>query len=302
MLAEALEQFTEQLREMIERMIKGEAAELRAGAGTARTDGRAEPGRRPAPAGVDGAAHGCKRLKFQEVQEALEKLQELLAQMGMNKQRLDQMRQILQANQQAMQEQVRQLRGAARSPRTWRSNGRKTTRRTAEPALQRSHPTRTWISCARKCGGSRALLRSRVALRQKRAKTGQLDAKATIRANLKHGSVPIEIKHRDRHLEAQARRHLRHQHVDAPGPGADAQPDLRACRTRSVRRTHSPSSTGWNISRRTSRRRKPARPSATSCLRMPSGYYNTDLGDSLEEFMPRLSWTRGQPHDVHRGR
>ncbi len=46
-----------------------------------------------------------------------------------------------------------------------------------------------------------ALLRSRVALRQKRAKTGQLDAKATIRANLKHGSVPIEIKHRDRRLK-----------------------------------------------------------------------------------------------------
>jgi glyoxylase-like metal-dependent hydrolase (beta-lactamase superfamily II) len=45
------------------------------------------------------------------------------------------------------------------------------------------------------------MLRSRVALRQKRAKTGQLDAKATIRANLKHNSVPIELKHRDRTLK-----------------------------------------------------------------------------------------------------
>jgi uncharacterized protein with von Willebrand factor type A (vWA) domain len=43
-----------------------------------------------------------------------------------------------------------------------------------------------------------AILRTRIALRQKRAKTGQLDAKATIRANLKHQGVPMEIRHRDR--------------------------------------------------------------------------------------------------------
>ncbi len=43
-----------------------------------------------------------------------------------------------------------------------------------------------------------ATLRTRIALRQKRAKTGQLDAKATIRANLKHQGVPMEIRHRDR--------------------------------------------------------------------------------------------------------
>src|SRR5690606_5801415 len=44
-------------------------------------------------------------------------------------------------------------------------------------------------------------LRSRIALRQKRAKTGQLDAKGTLRANLKHAGVPIEIKHRDHRLK-----------------------------------------------------------------------------------------------------
>lgn len=44
-------------------------------------------------------------------------------------------------------------------------------------------------------------LRSRIALRQKRAKTGQLDAKATIRNSLKHGGVPFEIKHRNHRLK-----------------------------------------------------------------------------------------------------
>jgi uncharacterized protein with von Willebrand factor type A (vWA) domain len=46
-----------------------------------------------------------------------------------------------------------------------------------------------------------AALRTRIALRQKRSKTGQLDAKATIRSNLKHGNIPIVIKHRERALK-----------------------------------------------------------------------------------------------------
>jgi uncharacterized protein len=67
----------------------------------------------------------AQALKFKEVQEALEKLQELLSQMGMNKQRLDQMRQILQANQQSMMEQLRSLPGR-RSRKTWPSSGPRT--------------------------------------------------------------------------------------------------------------------------------------------------------------------------------
>src|SRR5512143_3753446 len=43
-----------------------------------------------------------------------------------------------------------------------------------------------------------AALRTRIALRQRRAKTGQLDPKATIRANLKYQGVPMELRHRDR--------------------------------------------------------------------------------------------------------
>jgi uncharacterized protein with von Willebrand factor type A (vWA) domain len=43
-----------------------------------------------------------------------------------------------------------------------------------------------------------AALRTRIALRQKRAKSGQLDPKSTIRSNLKYHGVPMEIKYRDR--------------------------------------------------------------------------------------------------------
>jgi len=46
-----------------------------------------------------------------------------------------------------------------------------------------------------------ARLRSRAALRQRRGKRGTLDAKRTLRANLRHANVPIELKHRRRRLK-----------------------------------------------------------------------------------------------------
>lgn len=46
-----------------------------------------------------------------------------------------------------------------------------------------------------------ARLRSRAALRQRRGKRGSLDTKRTIRTNLQHGSVPVELKHKRHHLK-----------------------------------------------------------------------------------------------------
>jgi len=46
-----------------------------------------------------------------------------------------------------------------------------------------------------------ALLRSRAALRQKRANSGTLDAKRTLRANLRYGGVPLDLHYRRRHLK-----------------------------------------------------------------------------------------------------
>jgi uncharacterized protein with von Willebrand factor type A (vWA) domain len=46
-----------------------------------------------------------------------------------------------------------------------------------------------------------AKLRSRSALRQKRAKAGNPDPKATIRSNLRYGGVPMEIQYRNKHLK-----------------------------------------------------------------------------------------------------
>lgn len=48
-----------------------------------------------------------------------------------------------------------------------------------------------------------ARLRSRAALRQKRARSGRLDPRRTLRANQRHGGVPIVLRHRRRRLKPQ---------------------------------------------------------------------------------------------------
>ena len=46
-----------------------------------------------------------------------------------------------------------------------------------------------------------ARLRSRASLRQKRARSGEIDPKSTIRHNLKYGGIPLELKKRNRHVK-----------------------------------------------------------------------------------------------------
>ena len=119
-------------------------------------------------------------------------LMEMLAQMGMTRERVEQIRQMVQQNMQGMQEQMDQFAG----------------QRIAENMSERprSENVDALMNCPfnalsdadkqllqREVKKLAAALRTRIALRQKRARTGQLDAKATIRASLKYHGVPMEI-------------------------------------------------------------------------------------------------------------
>jgi len=278
LLAQAMRQFSERLRQMLEKLLRGEklsqeeldefgqlvglqnANDLRYREWMARRMEQA--------------------LRFREVQNALQELMELLAQMGMSKKRLEQMRHLLQANQQALQEQLRQYAGqriaenmSERPP----DDGIESLLNQPFNALSDADMGRLRKEVRRLA----AALRTRVALRQKRAKTGQLDAKATIRANLKHGSVPIEIKHRDRHLKPKlvvicdVSTSMRH--------CSELMLSLLHAMQDQISKTHafafidhleyiSPDLTG----------KEPDRAVAEVLERLPSGYYNTDLGSSLE--------------------
>jgi uncharacterized protein len=280
MLAEALRNFNQKLREMLEKLMKGEQL----------SDEELE--RLNKLVGLNQAddlryrewmvQRMEKALQFRQVQEAVEELAELLAQMGMDKERVDQLRQLLQSNQQAMEDQMRQYAGqkiadnmSQRPP----ENG-------ADDLMDRpfsSLSDRDMEILRREVQRLAAALRTRVALRQKRSKSGQLDAKATIRANLKHGSVPIVIKHREHSLKPKlvvicdistSMRSASELMLSLVYALQDQINKMHAFAFIDHLEFISPDFQGSD----------PSGAVKNVLDRMPSGYYNTDLGASLQQF------------------
>ena len=122
-----------------------------------------------------------------------------------------------------------------------------------------------------------------MALRLKRAHNGQLDVKSTIRSNLKYGSVPVELKHRSHALKPKivvlcdistSMRHV-----------SELMLSLLYAIQSQISKTSAfafidhleyvtPEFDG----------RQSPEAVAEVLRRMPSGYYNTDLGESLNDF------------------
>lgn len=199
MLAQLLRQFGEQLRQMLEKLLRGEQLSQQELDQLAQITGlnRAQDMRYR-----DWYAQRMMRaLRFKEVQEALREIMELLAKMGMNKQRLEQMRQLIQANQKALEEQISRFAGQKIAENMSEAEPDEANLDELMDRPFRALSDREMDLLRREVRRLANRLRSRIALRQKRAKTGQLDAKATLRANLKNAGVPMEIKHRDHRLK-----------------------------------------------------------------------------------------------------
>jgi uncharacterized protein with von Willebrand factor type A (vWA) domain len=280
MFAEAIRQFGDQIRRMLERLLDGK---------------QLAPDDLERLAKFVGLNHADdmryrswmaqrmqKALRFREVREALQELVDLLRQIGMDKQRVEQIQQLMQANLRSLENQL----DAYAGQRIAENMGRKSPEENPDRLMNLpfSALTDKEMEILRKeVQRIAAALRTRIALRQKRGKSGQLDAKATIRANLKHGNVPVEIKHRQNTLKPRL------------VVLCDISTSMRFCSELmlsllyalqdQINKTHafafidhleyiSPDFVG-----------KEARQAVRQVLeRMPSGYYNTDLGNSLDNF------------------
>jgi uncharacterized protein with von Willebrand factor type A (vWA) domain len=281
MLADALKQLSQRLRDLLDRLIHGEQLSQR------ELD---QLGRLVGLQNADDLRYRDwmsrrmqQALGFSKVREALQELMEMLEEMGMDGQRLQELRQLIQSNQQAMGEQIRQYAGEKIAD----NMSQMPPDDPLDQLLNRPFNAlsdREMDRLRKEVQRLAALLRSRVALRQKHAKSGQLDPKATIRANLKHNSVPIVLKHRDHHLKPKF------------VVICDISTSMRYCSELmmslvyslqdQVSKTHSfafinhleyisPEFSG-----------KPSNDAVRGVLdRLPPGYYNTDLGYSLENFV-----------------
>jgi hypothetical protein len=280
MFAEALRQYNDKLRKMLEKLGQGEKLSDEELERLARMVGLAQMGDLRHREWM--VQRMKKALHFKEVQEAIREIAETLGKMGMDKKSVQQLIQMMQANQEALEDQIRQFVGQ----RVAKNMSERPPMEGADSLMNRPFNAlsdRDMELLRKEVQRLAAALKTRIALRQKRARTGQLDAKSTIRANLKHGNVPIELKHRERSLKPKL------------VVLCDVSTSMRYCSELMlsllyhlqdlISKTHafafisrleyiSPDFTGRSASEAVSH----------VLERMPAGYYNTDLGSSLEDF------------------
>src|SRR5260221_3578798 len=140
-----------------------------------------------------------RALGMQQLQELLEQLQQQLEEMGMSDEAVEEIMAMLEANREALSEQIQKFVGSSIA------------RNLAEqpkPEPQDLMNTPFQYLSSEDADALRdelkrlaAKLRSRSALRQKRAADGKPDPKATIRSNMRYGGVPLEIQYRNKHLK-----------------------------------------------------------------------------------------------------
>ena len=132
-----------------------------------------------------------------QLERMLDDLLEELAAMGMSTEALAELEEMLRENLQGLSEQISQYVGTTLAEQMAEQ----------EP---RERPDLLDVPLQRLSSGDiedvreevrrlAARLRTRAALRQKRAKSGRFDPRATIRKNMRYGGVPMEVKFRKRH-------------------------------------------------------------------------------------------------------
>lgn len=195
MFAEALRQFAESLRQRMERLMNGEKLSKQELESLAKMVGLNQ---------MDDLRHQewlaqrmMRAMAFPEVREAMKELMEQLEQMGMSKERIQEVQDKVRQNMQGIEEQIRQFAGERLAENlSEQPPGESADDLMNRPFQALSDGDKKVLQ--REVRRLAAALKTRIALRQKRAKSGLLDPKATIRANLKHHGVPMELHYRDK--------------------------------------------------------------------------------------------------------
>lgn len=280
MFAESLKQFAQQMRQRMERLMSGKPLSRSELETLGQMVGLNQ---------VDNLNYQnwmtqrmMRALAFPEVREALKELTEQLQQMGMSRDRVDQIREMIQQNMQGMQEQINRFVGERLAENlSEHPRGENIDSLMNRPFQALSDADKKLL--AHEVKKLAAALRTRIALRQKRMKSGTLAPKTTFRANLKYHGVPMEIHHKDR--------------IKKPKIVVicDISTSMRFCSELmlsflfalqgQVRKTHAFAFIDHLESISEDFSGANADEAIQSVLwRMPSGHYNTDLGWSLQNF------------------
>jgi uncharacterized protein len=136
---------------------------------------------------------------MRDIQELIAELMAQLEAMGMGQDQLDEIREMLEQNADGLSEQVSQYAGATLAENMAQSEPQPKDDVLDVPFQALGHNEVEQIrSEIRRLA---AKLRSRAALRQRRARIGKPDIRRTMRANLRYGGVPLELKHKSNHVK-----------------------------------------------------------------------------------------------------
>ena len=216
-----------------------------------------------------------------QLERMLDDLLEELAQLGMSDEALAQLEEMLRENLQGLSEQISQYVGSSLADQMAEQ----------EP---RERPDLLDVPLQRLSSGDiedvrdelrrlAARLRTRAALRQKRAKSGQFDPRKTIRKNMRYGGVPMDVQFRKRHkkpslvLICDLSTSMRY--------AVEFLLTLVYELSDQVRRTHSFIFIHDLVDVSTTLAELPPREAVARIMsENPPGYYSTDLGHSLASF------------------
>ena len=216
-----------------------------------------------------------------QLERMLDDLLEELAAMGMSEEALAQLEEMLRENLAGISEQISQYVGASLAEQMAER----------EP---RERPDLLDVPLQRLSSGDiddvreevrrlAARLRTRSALRQKRAKSGQFDPRKTIRKNMRYGGVPMDVQFRKRHkkpsliLICDLSTSMRY--------AVEFLLTLVYELSDQVRRTHSFIFIHDMVDVSTTLTELPPRDAVARIMaENPPGYYSTDLGNSLTTF------------------
>ncbi len=223
-------------------------------------------------------------LGWDKLQDILEMLWEYLAELGMSPQAIEQLKAQVGENKEAVSDQLEQYAGEK-----IRDNMAENMRRrpeTINDLMQRPFGSLSESDLDALRDQVRRLaarIRSRAALRQRRAKKGKLDAKSTIRANQRYGGVPLELRLKRRRLKPKlvvfldvstSMRHVTEFFIRLL---YELQDTIQKTRSFAFIDHLEDVTADMNNLR--------AEAAIEAVLhRLPSGFYNTDLGHSLRQF------------------
>lgn len=136
---------------------------------------------------------------MQQLQELIEQLMQQLEEMGMSAEAREQVREMIEQNAEGLSEQISQYVGASLAQQMADSEPKPKPDLLDVPFEHLGQDEADAIRDEIKRLAAR--LRSRASLRQKKSKDGSPDPRKTMRANMRYGGIPMEIKYKTRHVK-----------------------------------------------------------------------------------------------------